>query len=97
VAGRIPPLKLACGVVAGKTCLAVVQAACLTPGGRDAEMTKKVWQTPQLVVLVRIRPEEAILLVCKGPTAFAGGKHIRNGSCWINSPCMNACEAMAAS
>lgn len=32
---------------------------------------KKLWQTPELIVLVRSKPEEAVLTVCKGP-AFTG-------------------------
>jgi hypothetical protein len=27
---------------------------------------KKLWQQPELIVLVRNRPEEAVLIVCKG-------------------------------
>ena len=29
-------------------------------------MEKKPWETPQLIVLVRSKPEEAVLGVCKG-------------------------------
>ena len=29
------------------------------------ETTKKTWTRPQLIVLVRSRPEEAVLLACK--------------------------------
>lgn len=47
------------------------------------EETKKVWTKPQLIVVVRARPEEAVLLGCKtslgaGPSAF---------------PCTAACQA----
>jgi len=40
-------------------------------------MTKKAWKKPQLIVLVRGRPEEAVLKTCKysgqsGPDDTAG-------------------------
>jgi hypothetical protein len=28
--------------------------------------SKKAWVTPELIVLVRSKPEEAVLVVCKG-------------------------------
>jgi len=31
-------------------------------------MGKKLWKKPELVVLVRGRPEEAVLAVCKDPS-----------------------------
>lgn len=30
---------------------------------------KKTWQAPQLLIVVRSRPEEAVLMVCKMGTA----------------------------
>jgi hypothetical protein len=30
---------------------------------------KKAWQKPELIVLVRSKPEEAVLTVCKNATA----------------------------
>ncbi|MBN2317497.1 MAG: hypothetical protein JXR49_00375 [Acidobacteria bacterium] len=32
----------------------------------SATKPKKKWEKPQLIVLVRSRPEEAVLLACKG-------------------------------
>lgn len=37
-------------------------------------MNDKDWQKPELVVLVRSRPEEAVLLVCKVETTPAGAQ-----------------------
>ncbi len=41
---------------------------------------KKVWQKPELVVLVRGKPEEAVLTACKGGT-FSGSPQVGNGQC----------------
>jgi hypothetical protein len=49
---------------------------------------RKPWTKPQLVVLVRGRPEEGVLLACKNhptPPGPAGG------------PCTNHCQTVAAS
>ncbi len=55
---------------------------------------KKVWEKPQLVVLVRGNPEESVLLLCKmgseGPISegawFGGCTFDLNGICyWIVS------------
>ncbi len=34
--------------------------------------SKKAWVTPRLTVLVRSRPEEAVLLSCKYPSTHTG-------------------------
>ena len=34
---------------------------------------KKKWETPKLICLYRGRPEEAVLLACKGNAAWLGG------------------------
>lgn len=34
--------------------------------------SKKEWVTPELIVLVRSKPEEAVLAACKRATASAG-------------------------
>ncbi len=36
--------------------------------------TKKAWVRPELVVLVRSRPEEAVLTGCKGPGIAGMGR-----------------------
>jgi hypothetical protein len=49
---------------------------------------KKVWQRPELVVLVRSRPEEAVLAGCKYPGVAGPGRpsvqactHQNTGDC----------------
>ncbi len=39
---------------------------------------KKVWQKPELVVLVRGKPEESVLAACKGGV-FTGAVHDKVG------------------
>jgi len=34
---------------------------------------KKEWKTPELIVLVRSKPEEAVLTTCKGSTIQGSG------------------------
>ena len=36
------------------------------------EKQKKVWVTPELIVLVRSKPEEAVLVTCKNPSTHTG-------------------------
>ena len=41
--------------------------------------TKRVWSTPELIVLVRSGPEEAVLGACK--SAQESGPYASEGSC----------------
>lgn len=46
----------------------------------------KTWTTPELIVLVRSTPEEAVLCVCKNGMAFLNGPSVIDcGDCldWI--------------
>ena len=43
---------------------------------------KKSWKKPELTVLVRTRPEEAILGLCKNSTN-TGGRRDRNSTCLV--------------
>lgn len=54
---------------------------------------KKEWTEPELIVLVRSKPEEAVLMVCKE----AGGTTPMGTwtDCWYNS--MLTCDALAVS
>lgn len=45
------------------------------------EPEKKAWVTPELIVLLRGRPEEAVLLTCKGGGQPAGSVNTY-GSCY---------------
>ena len=45
------------------------------------EPTSRSWSRPELIVLVRSGPEEAVLTVCKGRTADGGPSSQRDGTC----------------
>jgi len=49
---------------------------------------KKVWEKPQLIVLYRARPEESVLVVCKGVNNIPAGpgllRKCRKGSLWCS-------------
>jgi hypothetical protein len=45
---------------------------------------EKVWLTPELVILVRSKPEEVILTVCKGDGNIFSSASANDG-CWLNS------------
>jgi len=55
--------------------------------------TEKEWKTPELIVLVRSKPEEAVLGVCKWD---ADGPGAEFSSCY-GYGCMPLCDAMAPS
>jgi hypothetical protein len=42
-------------------------------GGREMKKGKRIWSKPELIVLVRNRPEEAVLLACKGDYVYGVG------------------------
>lgn len=59
---------------------------------------KKEWATPELLVLVRSHPEEAVLTACKFFTASPGQPEAANGWCALNVPlCATTCELGAPS
>lgn len=50
---------------------------------------KQAWQNPQLIVLVRSKPEEAVLVTCKEVDADPGtGPQVSQRGCWTPE-CMN--------
>lgn len=57
-------------------------------------MSKKQWQKPELVVLVRNKPEEVVLAACKF-TSMAGWMSY-NSSCWATKYCTFTCDALGA-
>ena len=59
---------------------------------------KKMWQQPELIVLVRSRPEEAVLALCKGGDFFMDS-HVQNGNCLqdLGAVCGVGCQDVAAS
>jgi hypothetical protein len=59
-------------------------------------MLKKAWKTPELIVLVRNKPEEAVLTTCKGGSFTGSGT--QRSSCTTNaSGCGTLCTIIATS
>jgi hypothetical protein len=46
----------------------------------NVKSERKLWQKPQLIVLVRNKPEEAVLLACKN--GASPGPNSGSGTCW---------------
>jgi len=62
------------------------------------ETQKKEWKTPELIVLVRSKPEEAVLAACKNTTTVPNGPTTNNTGCMVWSPgCTGSCAGAAAS
>lgn len=59
--------------------------------GRVAKGKKRPWARPELIVLVRSRPEEAVLAVCKHAGAANYGNAGLNSACDWNFACMSNC------
>lgn len=57
---------------------------------------KKPWQTPELVILFRGRPEEAVLCNCKHANMAAVSPHTFNNSCNLSATCCSACQNTTA-
>lgn len=56
-------------------------------------MTKKAWGTPEMTVLARGKPEEAVLFSCK--KLGGGGPVTANTSCLDITPCGGpSCDAV---
>jgi hypothetical protein len=58
--------------------------------------TKKPWSKPELIVLVRGRPEEGVLTACKGYLIHEGSVHDYN-NCMGGSEACLACDGIGAS
>ena len=56
---------------------------------------KKPWETPELVILYRGRPEESVLTHCKHANSAPVGPDHRYGSCHHGS--QNNCTACSGS
>ena len=58
-------------------------------------MTKKGWAKPELIVLMRSKPGEAVLAACKSGEAggVGGGNDNSNLQCWYftGGPCNGVC------
>ncbi len=59
----------------------------------EKKPVKKVWKTPELIVLVRNKPEEAVLQGCKG---LSLGPYASDSFCSSNSGCFT-CEINSGS
>lgn len=60
----------------------------------EHRMTKKVWEKPKLIILIRSRPEESVLTACKTSTA-EGPAGNRQTQCF-RAPCRD-CSALTTS
>jgi hypothetical protein len=60
--------------------------------------TKKEWMKPELIVLVRNKPEEAVLAACKNSGNGSGGSPTSNNvECLTTYRCYAQCGALGAS
>lgn len=58
----------------------------------------KAWEKPQLIVLVRSKPEEVVLGACKGGAPVAGSPNGVNMNCYELIPiCDGPCSAATVS
>jgi len=63
--------------------------------GSETRKEKKPWEKPELTVLVRSRPEEAVLTGCK--TSGGGGPQALLGKCgYVDGNC-DVCSAIVSS
>jgi hypothetical protein len=56
---------------------------------------KKVWEKPQLVILVRGQPEEAVLACCKTSLLSTGSSDM-NAGCYQDAGC-SGCSGIISS
>jgi hypothetical protein len=64
---------------------------------------KEKWGKPKLIILIRGKPDEIVLMGCKGQSTFTGqwnqyGLCIRCGGCITgNEPCVGTCDMTTTS
>ena len=66
----------------------------------NSELRKKAWIVPELVVLIRNKPEETVLVACKSGTwpGKTGDPNTNDYTCIYNNPtCAPDCNAHADS
>jgi hypothetical protein len=61
------------------------------------EATQGQWNKPELTVLVRNRPEEAVLAACKGNGSITNNNALYDGCKYASEKCNQACTASAPS
>jgi hypothetical protein len=59
--------------------------------------TKRVWSAPELVVLGRGRPQEAVLIICRSWNPSTGPDSVFNSCYSITNPCSPACNSQVGS
>jgi hypothetical protein len=59
-------------------------------------MEEKEWTEPELIVLVRSKPEEAVLGACKTDSETGGNANLFSG-CWCPDPLYGTCDWCSAS
>ena len=59
--------------------------------GETIKTEKKQWEKPELIVILRSKPEEAVLASCKG-AGKSGSSGFYFNSCSYNSSCSAACS-----
>ena len=64
--------------------------------GKEIKTEKRPWQKPELIILVRSRPEEAVLMGCKIATA-SGPDDAISLCALINVDCLQDCSAFSGS
>jgi hypothetical protein len=59
---------------------------------------KTMWQKPEMTVLVRSRPEEAVLAACKQPGSATGPSTAKNDCLThVSNVCIGDCTVVASS
>jgi hypothetical protein len=59
--------------------------------------SKKAWVTPELIVLVRSKPDEAVLEACKGAASGGPSEFYAGDACAGLAPGCAVCLVIAAS
>jgi len=60
-------------------------------------MSKKTWQEPQLIILVKGKAQEAVLQGCKGPVGTDGPSKIDNSTCNCQTCVCLGCDQLEIS
>ncbi len=62
----------------------------------EQQTKKSEWKMPELIVLVRHKPEEAVLTACK-VMVVGGGNQSTNNDCHMNGTSCTWCDSSAIS
>ncbi len=60
-------------------------------------MSKKKWETPELVILFRGRPEESLLCHCKHANNPPVSPYAYHDACNLNPTCCHSCQSNSVS